>query len=271
MDAPTAPQLEARRFKTLRTISALMLREMSTTYGRSPGGYLWALLEPAGGIAVLTLVLSVGLRIRTPSLGDNFPIFFASGLLIFLAYVRTSGNVATAITFSRPLLHYPGVTFVDAMLARLILQTLTQMVILIIISGGIMLIFEPRAVQIDPVPILFAFLMAVFLAFGIGSLHSVLFPMFPVWQSIWGMLTFPLLFLSGILYIYEELPRIGQQVLWYNPLMHLTALSRSGFYPTYDPSWISLTYVLLCAFIPAVLGMILAGRYYRAIISNDFL
>ena len=271
MDAPAAPRLEARRFKMARTISALILREMSTTYGRSPGGYLWALLEPAGGIAMLTLVLSVGLRIRTPSLGDNFPIFFASALLVFLAYVRISSNVATALTFSRPLLYYPGVTFVDAMLARLTLQMLTQMIILIIISAGIILIFEPRAVQIDPVPILFAFLMAAFLGFGIGSLHSVLFPMFPVWQSIWSMLTFPLLFVSGVIYIYEELPRIGQQVLWYNPLIHLTALSRSGYYPTYDPDWVSPIFVLLCAFIPAVLGMVLAGRYYRAVISNDFL
>ena len=56
--------LRPRRFKMGRTVMALMLREMSTTYGRSPGGYLWAVLEPLGGIAMMTLILAVGLRIR---------------------------------------------------------------------------------------------------------------------------------------------------------------------------------------------------------------
>lgn len=270
MTSPAAPKLEARRFKTARTITALILREMSTTYGRSPGGYLWAILEPAGGIAMLTLVLSVGLKIRVPSLGDNFPIFFASGILVFLTYQKIASSVATAIPYSRALLYYPGVTYMDAMIARVLLKLLTQTVVFIIVAGGIILIFEPR-VQIDLPPILFAIAMATILGVGIGSLNAFLFPMFPFWQSIWGIATFPLMLLSGVIFIYEDMPPIGQEVLWYNPLMHITAMSRRGFYPTYEALWISPAYVLLFALIPAVLGQIFLGRYYRAIISNDFI
>ena len=32
-----------------------MLREMGSTYGRSPGGYLWVIAEPIGVIAVLSI------------------------------------------------------------------------------------------------------------------------------------------------------------------------------------------------------------------------
>ena len=35
---------------SLRAVAALVLREMSTRYGRTPGGYLWAILEPLGMI-----------------------------------------------------------------------------------------------------------------------------------------------------------------------------------------------------------------------------
>ena len=63
--------LQARKFKSARTIMALMLREMTTSYGRSPGGYVWAILEPVGAVAMITLVLSVGLRIRIPSQGTS--------------------------------------------------------------------------------------------------------------------------------------------------------------------------------------------------------
>ena len=41
-----------RSFASLRCVIALMLREMATTYGRSPGGYLWVMLEPIAGIAL---------------------------------------------------------------------------------------------------------------------------------------------------------------------------------------------------------------------------
>ena len=40
------------RFRMVRTVIALMLREMSTTYGRTPGGYVWALMQPLGSIIV---------------------------------------------------------------------------------------------------------------------------------------------------------------------------------------------------------------------------
>ena len=60
-------------FATPRIIVALILREIGTSYGRSPGGYIWALAEPVLGIALLTAIFSIGFRI--PPLGNNFSIF----------------------------------------------------------------------------------------------------------------------------------------------------------------------------------------------------
>ena len=57
-------QSTKRSFASMRTISALVLREMSTRYGRTPGGYIWSLLEPIA--AILFLSLGFSLVIRTP-------------------------------------------------------------------------------------------------------------------------------------------------------------------------------------------------------------
>jgi hypothetical protein len=57
-----APNRRPRFLASFRTITALILREMATTYGRSPGGYLWAVLEPVAGVALLSLVFSLALR-----------------------------------------------------------------------------------------------------------------------------------------------------------------------------------------------------------------
>ena len=112
------------RAATLRTVFALILREMSTTYGRSPGGYLWAVAEPAVGIALMVWLFSIGFR--SPPLGSNFAIFYATGLLPFFFFLMIANKVQTAIQFSKQLLAYPRVTFMDALLARFGLAVLTN-------------------------------------------------------------------------------------------------------------------------------------------------
>ncbi|WP_430450396.1 ABC transporter permease [Rhodophyticola sp.] len=70
-------------------MAALILREMSVTYGRSPGGYIWAVLEPAAGIGLLVLVFSVAFE--APPMGSNFAMFYATGMIPFLAYSGDEG------------------------------------------------------------------------------------------------------------------------------------------------------------------------------------
>lgn len=260
------PLQSPRRFQMWRTIMALLLREMSTTYGRSPGGYLWTILVPVGGIAMLTLVLAAGLRIRNPSLGINFPLFYATGLLPLMLYQRTSTAVAAALRYSRALLFYPGVTFVDAIAARFLVQVLTNATVMYVVLGGILLLFDTRAI-VDLPPVLLAFCLAALLGVGIGSLNAYLFPTFPLWEQVWSILTFPLFLLSGVIFIYEDLPQVGQQVLWYNPLIHISGLMRTGFYPVYHPSYIEPLYVLGFGLIPLVLGLMLLRRHHTRIMN----
>ncbi|MCV6606368.1 MAG: ABC transporter permease, partial [Porticoccaceae bacterium] len=196
-----------------------MLREMTTSYGRTPGGYLWAVLEPIGAVAMITMVFSLGLRLRTPPLGISFVLFYATGMLSFLTYQRVQTKVTKAITFSRPLLFYPCVTYIDTIFARFLLNFLTQLAVFCVVMTGILMIFETRAV-LDLVPILIALLMAGALALGVGTLNAYLIPCYPLWQSLWGIVTAPLFFVSSIFYAYEDLPPMGQDILWYNPIIH---------------------------------------------------
>lgn len=265
--AVEADALRPRPFRMPRIVLALMLREMATSYGRSPGGYVWAVMMPLGGVMMLTLILSIGLRIRTPSLGINFPLFYATGLLTLMLYQNIASSVGTAVTFSKPLLRYPGITFVDALLARFLLQAVTKAVVMYLIFGGFLIVFETRTI-LDLPAILTAFSMAAAVGFGMGCLNAYLFPVYPLWERAWGILTFPMFLLSGVFFIYEDLPPIGQQILWYNPILHATGQMRAGFYPTYHPDYISAAYVFGFALIPAVLGLMLLRRHFKWILNR---
>jgi capsular polysaccharide transport system permease protein len=254
------PQL---RHKALRSILALILREMTTTYGRSPGGYFWAVAQPVAMIVILALAFS--LLLRSPPLGSNFILFYATGILPLRLFQMLSNNVGGAVAFSKPLLAYPRVTLADALIARAILTVLTQFVVAIVILTGIYM-FVDSTDRLSFDAILLAYGLTVLLGIGVGAFNCFLFTLLPVWKIIWGIATGPLIILSAVIYIFEELPLFAQQYLWFNPLVHITGIMRSGFYSTYHPTYPDLAYVLTWALVPAFFGLLLLRRYGRTIL-----
>lgn len=259
------PALNRRRWQGLRTILALILREMSTTYGRSPGGYIWAVAQPLGMIVVLAFAFAM--MLRSPSLGTSFIVFYASGFLPFDLYRQVYGAVAATIRFSKPLLQYPIVSWVDAVLARFLLNMLTAVTVTCLLLSVLLLVTDVNVI-IDLPPMVRAMILAALLGLGIGTLNCVLTGLFPVYANAWSIATRPLFLASGIIYIYEDLPAMAANILWYNPLIHITGLMRTGLYPAYAPQYISETYVLIWGLVPLVFGLILLGRYYRDILNR---
>lgn len=254
-----------RRFAALRTVVALMLREMATTYGRSPGGYVWAVLEPVAGIAILSFIFSFGFR--SPALGTNFPIFYATGLLPFTLFTTVNRAVSSALVFSRQLLNYPAVTFMDALIARFTVNLITQVLVTYIVFTGIVLMFDTRTVP-DLGMIISSLALAAVLAFGIGVLNAYLFMAYPVYQTIWTIVTRPLFLVSGIFFVFGDVPQPFRDYLWWNPLIHVVGLMRAGFYPTYVADYVSASYVLVVSLVPMAFGLMLLRRYYRDLIND---
>ena len=266
-DAPTLRSVhkKARSFPTLRTISALILREMVTSYGRSPGGYLWAVLEPAAGVALISTIFSLGFK--SPPLGTHFGIYYASGLVPFLMFTDLSSKVGSSIRFSKSLLVYPSVTFVDAIIARFTLNALTQlMVAYIVLSFIIVGLDAPVSIRIDRVVL--GFSMAMALGLGIGTFNCFLMSMYPLWERIWGIVTRPLLFLSGVIFLHDSIPEPYRSWLEWNPLTHVVGATRSGFYARYDADYVSPLYVFTFSAIALVVGLMFLHRYHRDILHN---
>jgi len=219
-------------FATFRAIFALMLREMSTTYGRSPGGYVWAILEPAAGIALLTAIFSAGFR--NPPLGTSFSFFYAGGMLPLLMYIDVSNKVGQSIQFSRALLAYPRVTFIDALLGRLFLNFMTQIMVHVVVLSFILLVLQPDT-TLNFVKIFQAYLLCFLFAAGVGTLNSFLTLAYPIWQTAWAVLNRPMFLVSCIFFIFEIVPEPYSDFLWYNPMVHIVGQMRDGYYPFYQP------------------------------------
>ncbi|WP_323021334.1 ABC transporter permease [Pararhodobacter sp.] len=262
---PHPPVGVNRRHRALRAITALILREVSTRFGRTPGGFAWAVLQPLATIFVLGLAFS--LIARTPALGTSFLLFKATGLLAYQTFQSNSMMVGKSLAFSAPLLTYPGVTWIDAILARFLLNTLVSVVVAVLILGGIIVALDLSLI-FDWGAIVLAMALAALLGLGIGTLNCFLFERFAIWANLWGILNAPLMILSGVIVLYDDLPRQAQDWLWYNPAIHITGLMRAGFYSTYQPTYVSVAYVLAWALIPLALGLLLLRRYHRVLLTR---
>jgi len=239
---------------------------MVTTYGRSPGGYIWAILEPVAAIALLSVVFS--LAFRSPSIGSSFPLFYASGYLPFTLYTDISGKISRFIGFSRPLLRYPRVTFIDAIIARFLTNILTHITVFYIMMAGIIMTLDVPFI-LDIPAIIISLTMAGALALGIGVFNSFLFPAFPAWEQIWSIITRPLFIASTILFTFEQVPAGYREILWYNPLVHIVGMMRRGFYSTYDATYVSVPYVFGVSLIYLVFGLVFLRKYHREILNNE--
>lgn len=255
-----------RRFASLRTIWALVLREMVTSYGRSPGGYAWAVAEPVLSIALLSAVFSMAFY--APALGINFPLFYATGMLPYMLFNTLMNNTSRSLTFSRQLLAYPAVTYLDAILARFLLTLLTQLMVAYLIFTGILLAFETRTI-LDIPTITMSFALAAALALGIGTLNCYLFLLVPVWAQIWSIINRPMFLISGILFLIETIPQPYRDWLLWNPIVHFVGLMRRGFYPSYDAPYVSASYVLAISAITFCIGLVQLRRHYRNLLDDS--
>ena len=260
-----APIPVRRRFATCRSVTALMLREMVTTYGRSPGGYLWAVLEPVAAIALLAFAFS--LAFRAPSLGVSFPLFYATGYLPYMLFHDVSSKTATAIRFSRPLLNFGAITWLDVLSARFVLNLFTHLVIGALVAGAMLLLLETRAAP-DVSDIVLALAMAGLLAAGAGVLNAYLFLAFPAWERLWLIVTRPLFIISGVFFLFEDVPQEIRDFLWFNPLFHVTGQMRAGFYPTYDAAYVSPVFAICLGLGLMLLGLLLLARHADGLIHK---
>ncbi|MTH79698.1 ABC transporter permease [Paracoccus aestuariivivens] len=248
------------RFPAFRALGALIFREMATSYGRSPGGFVWTVLEPVGGIALLTVIFSMAVRV--PPMGSSFALFYATGLLPFLMFLDVSRKIAQSLSFSKQLLFYPGVTFVDAIMARFVLCCVVHALVFVIVLSGI-IAYDRVDLILDLPRVVLAFLMAAGLGLGVGCMNCFLMRRFPLWSNIWAIATRPLFLVSCIFMPFDSVPQGFRDVLWFNPIIHIVGMNRSAFYSTYRADYVEPVYVALVAAILFASGLALLFKWHR--------
>lgn len=240
-----------------RVIAALLLRETRVRFGRAQIGYLWAILEPLGGVIVLAFAFQlIG---RAPDVGQSLYLFLAIGMLGFSLQRRLTVQLGNAFDANKALLFFPVVKRIDTLIARGILEVATSLLSMMIIIAGLMALegVSPPA-RLD----IFATGIAALalLGFGLGTLNAILNAHFGSWRHVEVMISRPLFLMSGVFFTPAMLPSAITDILVWNPIFHGIEWLRYGYYEGYRPDFISFEYLIGWGLVATLAGLA-AERY----------
>jgi ABC-type polysaccharide/polyol phosphate export permease/Flp pilus assembly protein TadD len=244
-------------FETLQTqgrvILALIIRETRTRFGDSKLGYGWALLEPILHILLLSLVFAVMMRGRPP-IGDQFFIFYYTGIIPYHLFVHTSSSMTYAISSNGSLLQLPLVGTFDVLMARGLLELITDTLVATVLLAGF------GAIGLGGLPqdlggVAAALLVVWLFGCGCGFLNAVLNALTKSWDKIWAQLTRLLYFCSGIFYVPGMMPDWIRDILAWNPILHAVDWFRSSFFQEYEPHWLDQPYMVTVAVATLLTGL----------------
>lgn len=247
-----------------RVVIALILRETKTRFGKHKLGYLWAVIEPVSYIVILLLVrtfLSAG-----SYFDEAIYVFVLTGILIFRLFRAIVGRTMSAISANKALLSYPIVKPNDTIIARIILESITMLIVLAVFFSLLSYFTESTIIH-HPSRFFSAIGATLLLAAGIGTFNSVFAVLFPFWERLWGMISLPLLLLSGIFYVPRSLPPGAQSVLQWNPVLNCIEWLRYGTYLSYDPL-LSESYVLYIGLLFLAIGLLIERRFRHILVQS---
>ena len=233
-------------------IYALILRESRTRFGKHLLGYLWALIEPSIWISLFVVLFYFSKR--AIPFGMDIITFIATGVVPFFLFRNCVRYGIRAILSNQSLLYFSQIHVIDFIIARVFLESAGMILFFWIIIGVHELyfgVFTPNSL----LTLLGGLYLSV--AFGAGATVALCFAnvFFPAIERTINRFIRVLFFASGTFFAVNELPRQLQEILLWNPLLHIITIVRTGWNPAFDNPEVTAFYPLGWAFGLLVLGL----------------
>ena len=237
-----------------RVLVALMLRDVKTRFGGSEWGFLLAIVWPLSHIGIL-LLINAGAG-RVVPYGDSAALWFATGIVPFMAFSYMSRFIMYGIVMNRPLLLFPRVKITDILFARAIVEALSAGCVVLILA----IIFWADGIDfmpLNPAQACFALGASMLLGLGAGVINAIIAAAYPIWITGYSLFTIFLWLSSGVFYVASALPETLRYPLSFNPIVHGVEWMRSAYYEGYSGSFLDKAYIIWFALSLLSVGLLL--------------
>jgi len=251
----------------LRTIYALLMREIQTRFGAKKIGFLWAILESLAHVTIFVLIKSF-LGISGPD-GINIILFLITGIVPFFYFRNIITRMMDALKSNKSLLSITKISFLDFFYARFLLEiflvliTLPAIMVIGILVASNLDLYYFTGYEINNIlQILTALFFLGAMGFGFGLIFSSLEVFLPATQMIVGFILRILYFTSGVIISIDRVPERFHDILYYNPIVHCMEILREGFFFEYTlrDNFMDYSYLSIVSLTSIFFGLLLINR-----------
>ena len=242
-------------FRYRELIWALALKELKVRYKRSFLGFLWALLNPALMMVVLTIVFSNFMRLAIP----HYAIFLLSVLLPWTFFSQSLSYAVESIVGNGELIKkvsVPKLVFPVAAVVSGIINLLLSLIPMALLVLGMRHPFYITWLYL-PVPMLalIIFTMGVTFFFAAANVYyRDIAHILQVVLSAW-------FYFTPIIYALDFIPANRQWLFKLNPIIYVINGFRLAIYYGVLPKWPSIAASFACAFIALFVGFAIFRKY----------
>ncbi|MBA3836388.1 MAG: capsule biosynthesis protein [Zymomonas sp.] len=247
----------------VRVIGALMLRELTTRFGRENIGFLWIMVEP------ILFALLVGLVWRFQKgpfeFGVDIIAFTVSGYIPLVLFRSIVTRSIMSFTANGSFMYHRQIKVLDILLVRFLIELIGHMMAYVVIGLAL------GAFGMFPLPydVGFIILGALYYAafcFSVALVVAPLSEMSEVLEKVTPVTLYIMIPFSGTFFLVSSLSRSAADVVLYSPPVHGMEMMRYGLFgPSIDPQF-DFFYPLKFILPVTVLGLLLCRIVRRRLV-----
>lgn len=246
----------------LRVIHALMLRELTTRFGRENIGFLWIMAEPLlfAGLVALMWRLTKGPEEH----GVSVIAFIVTGYIPITLFRHGVARSVAVFTVNSSLLYHRQVKVLDFIIVRFAIEVLGGMMAYFFIAT-ILIILDVFPIP-DNIGLLISgwSLYAIF-SFSLCLIIAPLSEMSEVLEKFVPVTTYIMIPFSGLFYMASWMtPKLREFVL-FSPFVNCMEMMRKGVWGDQIISYYNIWNPIGCSIVAATFGLALCRRVRRTL------
>lgn len=246
-----------------RVISALMIRELVTRFGRENIGFLWMMVEPllfAGLVGIMWRYMK-----GPEEHGVSVVAFVASGYIPLTLFRHAISRCMRVFTVNGGLLYHRQIKVLDFIFVRVLIEVIGSMMAFVFI-GTLLFVLGEFPMPADVGALLAGWSLYCLFTFSLCLVLAPLSELSEVLEKLLPVTTYIMIPFSGTFSMVSWLTPEVQQFMLYSPFVSPMELIRAGIFgDRVHPIW-DLTVPISASIVLIVIGLTLCRSIRRKLV-----
>lgn len=246
-----------------RVISALIIRELVTRFGRENIGFLWVMVEP---LLFASLVGILWRYMKGPEMhGVSVVAFVASGYIGLTLFRNSVSRSIRVFTVNGSLMYHRQIKVLDFIFVRFLIEMIGAMMAFLFI-GLLLIPFGLFPMPADLGALIAGWSLYCLFTFSLCLVLAPLSELSDALEKLVPVTTYVMIPFSGVFNMTSWLTPEAQKVMYYSPFVHGMELMRYGIFGDRVNAQWDVAVPIAASMIFLLIGLALCRRVRRVLV-----